>query len=92
VKAKRFELALEAVDRVIERALSSGKYPKDETWRGVPIAEHFAHARAHLELLIAGDTSEPHLEHAATRILMALENFVRQNLALAGYHASGGGR
>ncbi len=60
---QRFELALEAVDRVIERALSSGKYPPGDTWRGVPYAEHLAHARAHLELLSAGDTSELHLEH-----------------------------
>ena len=36
----------------------------------------FAHARAHLNLLSAGDTSEPDLEHAATRMLMALEVFL----------------
>jgi hypothetical protein len=64
VKPTRFELALEAADRVIDRALSSGKHPKGEMWRAVPIAEHVAHARAHLELLKAGDTPEPHLEHA----------------------------
>jgi hypothetical protein len=86
VNPKRFELALEMVDQVIERALSSGKHPKGETWRGVPIAEHIAHAHAHLDLLSAGDASEPHLEHAATRMLMALENYLRQNPTLAGYH------
>jgi hypothetical protein len=65
VNPKRFQLALEAVDRVIERALSSGKYPRMENWSSVPLAKHEAHARAHLELLSIGDTSEPHLEHAA---------------------------
>jgi hypothetical protein len=92
VKAKRFELALEAVDRVIERAPLSGKYPKDETWRGVPIAEHFAHARAHLELLIAGEHigtapgARGHADSDGARKLRTAKP------GLAGYHASGGGR
>jgi hypothetical protein len=49
---------------------------RGETWRGVPIAAHTAHARAHLKLLSAGDTSEPHLKNATTRMLMALENYL----------------
>ena len=81
MRAKRFELvwlrALEAIDLVMERAVSSGKYLPGDTWRGVPYAEHLARARAHLEFLSAGDTSEPHLEHAATRMLMALENYLQ---------------
>ena len=85
MKPKRLKLALEAVDLVMERAVSSGKYPKGEPWRDVPCAEHVARARAHLELLSAGDTTEPHLEHAATRMLMALENYIRQTPALVGY-------
>jgi hypothetical protein len=74
----RFALALAAVEAVIDRALASGKYPPGDTWRERPVTEHLRHAVAHLRKLRCGDSSEPHLEHAATRILMALENHLAQ--------------
>lgn len=55
---KRFDLALAAADRVIERALSPGKYPRGETWRGVPSAEHIVRARAHWKGLKAKRVTE----------------------------------
>ncbi len=76
----RFSLAIVAVNEVIERALTGEKYPRGETWRSRPVAEHVAHASAHLDLRTRGDLSEPHLEHAATRLLMALENELRERM------------
>jgi ERCC4-type nuclease len=54
--------------------LTSGreKHPNDDGLTQPP-AYHLERARAHLELLAAGDCSEPHLEHATSRLLMALE-------------------
>lgn len=68
-----FGRALAAVEGVMRRALAAGKYPNDQTWKAVDSSEHVEHARVHLVSLEGGDTSEPHLEHAATRLLMALE-------------------
>jgi len=47
-------------------------HPSDD-WQARPVAEHLAHARAHLEALAAGDNNEDHLAHAVCRLLMALE-------------------
>jgi AcrR family transcriptional regulator len=74
VPKRRFALALAAVEAVIDRALASGKYPPGDTWRECPLTEHLQHAVVNLRKLRSGDSSEPHVEHAATRILMALEN------------------
>lgn len=41
-------------------------------WRHQPVAEHVRHALAHLRAFEAGDDAEPHLDHAATCVLMAL--------------------
>ena len=77
---RRFALALAAVEGVIERAVASRKYPPGDTWRECLVVEHLRHAAVHLRKLERGDTSEPHLEHAATRVLMALENNLRRNV------------
>jgi hypothetical protein len=77
---RRFALALAAIEAVIDRALASGKYPRGDTWRKRPVAEHLQHALVHLRKLRCDDSSEPHFEHAATRILMALENDLRLRL------------
>ena len=74
MKKKPFTRALRVVENVIAYQLAIGRYPDGETWRTVPPEEHLRHARAHLELLARGDGSEPHLEHATCRVLMALEN------------------
>jgi hypothetical protein len=77
---ERFSLALATINAVIDRAVASGRHPPGDTWREHPVVEHLRHAAAHLRKLERGDTSEPHLKHAATRVLMALENNLRRNV------------
>lgn len=45
----------------------------DRNWRLITVNEHLNHATTHILKHHAGDTSEPHLSHAACRMLMALE-------------------
>src|SRR5690349_12670384 len=61
--------ALAVVASVLER----GRVTHVGDWRELPASFHIDRARRHLDLLAQGDTSEPHLAHAATRLLMALE-------------------
>lgn len=53
------------------------KYGADN-WRELPIVDHLNHAQVHYLAHMAGDTSEKHLEHYATRALMALELWLEQ--------------
>jgi hypothetical protein len=46
----------------------------DNNWRGIPLKDHLNHALTHLLAFQAGDTQDAHLEHAACRLLMALES------------------
>jgi hypothetical protein len=48
-------------------------HPSDEGFTNRTPAHHINRALAHLEKLTAGDRSEPHLEHAATRLLLAIQ-------------------
>jgi hypothetical protein len=64
-----FTLALGVIKDVMER----GRITHVGDWRELPASFHIDRARRHLDLLAQGDTSEPHLAHAATRLLMALE-------------------
>lgn len=48
------------------------KYGEDN-WHSITAAENINHAMIHLLALRAGDTTDDHLEHAATRILFALD-------------------
>jgi hypothetical protein len=68
-----FPHALVVVNRVMERG---ARTHQGEDWRTLPAGFHLARARRHLDLLAAGDTSEPHLAHAACRLLMELERGV----------------
>lgn len=45
----------------------------DNNWRGITTPDHLNHALIHIFAHLAGDTQEPHLSHAACRVLMALE-------------------
>lgn len=45
----------------------------DNNWRGIPVADHLNHALTHLFAHLAGDEQDDHLEHAACRLLMALD-------------------
>lgn len=59
-----------AVAKVLQEG--SVKYG-DNNWHGIPVADHLNHAMVHVFASLAGDTQDDHLEHAACRILMALE-------------------
>ena len=42
-------------------------------WRKKTPLEHMFHAEVHIQKHLRGDRTEPHLAHAATRLLMALQ-------------------
>jgi hypothetical protein len=44
-----------------------------DAWRRIPQPEHLNHALTHLFALLAGDGTEPHLAHAACRLMFALD-------------------
>jgi hypothetical protein len=58
---------LHAVGGVLERHKHKG-----EAWRRRSVGYHLRHAVKHLALHLVGVRGEPHLAHAATRMLMAL--------------------
>jgi hypothetical protein len=62
---------------VIEAVMERGARTHQGDWRTLPAGFHLARARRHLDLLAAGDVSEPHLAHAACRLLMELERGTR---------------
>lgn len=62
--------ALLAIAAVMKKGCE--KYGEDN-WHNITAAENINHAMIHLLALRAGDTSDDHLEHAATRILFALD-------------------
>lgn len=59
-----------AVAKVL--AAGAAKYG-DGNWHGIPVNDHINHAMTHIFAHLAGDTSDDHLDHAACRMLMALE-------------------
>lgn len=42
------------------------------SWRQEPASEHLVHVVEHLKHFFNGDTSEPHLSHALTRLAMTI--------------------
>lgn len=62
--------ALLAVAEVL--AEGAAKYG-DRNWHKIAVSDHLNHAMTHLLALQAGDGSDAHLEHAACRLLMALD-------------------
>lgn len=62
--------ALLAVGAVVKEGLE--RYAPDN-WRLISRADHVNHALIHLHAWAAGDSQDDHLEHAACRILMAIE-------------------
>jgi Domain of unknown function (DUF5664) len=65
-----FPRALRTVTEVMERG---ARTHGGEDWRALPAGFHLTRARRHLDLLAAGDVSEPHLAHAACRLLMEID-------------------
>lgn len=58
----------------IAKVLKHGadKYGADN-WRQIVVADHLNHALVHIHAFLAGDSQDDHLEHAACRMLFALE-------------------
>jgi hypothetical protein len=48
------------------------KYGEDN-WRRIPRKDHVNHALAHIFAHLAGDDADDHLNHAACRLLFAME-------------------
>lgn len=63
-------LAVLAVASVLHHG---GEKYGPNNWRQIPVADHVNHAMTHLFASLAGDRQDDHLEHAACRILFALE-------------------
>jgi hypothetical protein len=64
--------ALAVLDVAATLKVGAEKYGEGN-WRNITVTEHLNHALIHLLALQTGDTQEPHLNHAACRILFALE-------------------
>ena len=68
-----------AASRIVEAVMERGaRTHQGEDWRALPAGFHLARARRHLDLLAVGDASDPHLAHAACRLLMELERGIIQ--------------
>lgn len=63
--------ALLKVAKVVRQGLT--KYAPDN-WRLIAKEDHLNHAITHLHAWAAGDRQDEHLEHAACRLLMAIES------------------
>ena len=62
----------------VSKVMADGvkKYGPGETWKQQPAEFHLNRALTHLFKVLDHDTTENHLAHAATRLLMALEIFL----------------
>jgi hypothetical protein len=49
---------------------------EDRNYLKVPLEQHLNHAIAHVYAFLAGDDSDDHLSHFATRAIMALEVYL----------------
>lgn len=68
----RFDLIDPHAIYMLAGVLSAGaeKYG-EENWRNIPARDHVNHAIEHLYAWLAGDTNEPHMSHALTRVMFA---------------------
>lgn len=46
---------------------------EEDAWRDKSVKELLVHVERHIALYLIGDTSEEHLKHATTRLVMALD-------------------
>lgn len=68
----RLELADPYSMLALGRVLAKGIRHGEDNWRRVSEREHVSHALAHIYGHLAGDDSEPHLENALCRLMMAV--------------------
>ena len=79
----RFDLMPPLAHRAVAEVLHAGaeKYgtmvdgvlTSEPNWSRFSVSSHLDHALSHVNKHFAGDTSEDHLAHAATRLMFALE-------------------
>lgn len=58
---------------VVERTMSLHNDKYQDKWRELSIGHHLYRAGRHLVLYAIGNKSEPHIAHAATRLMMAAQ-------------------
>lgn len=63
--------------RIVERVLSEGENTHENPWTWLA-EDNLAHAVEHIRQHKLGDKSEAHLFHAACRMLMEVEMFIRK--------------
>ena len=77
----RFDLippeAMFALAKVLHEGIVSG-YTKDN-WRKIDCNTHLNHALSHIFAHMAGDSQDDHLEHALTRVAMAVTVNKKEN-------------
>jgi hypothetical protein len=62
--------AIGAIGEVLEA--NGHKHGMHGNWRSISLKENLVHAQEHISDALAGDTREPHLEHALTRLAFAV--------------------
>lgn len=63
----------EIIDTMLTETMAEGTrngYPDGNWKRKATIQDHLEHIKAHIELAMAGDTTEDHIAHAFTRLAM----------------------
>lgn len=78
--AFRFDLLPRDALFEVARILKDGaeKYGIDN-WRLIESTDHLNHALIHIFAHLNGDTQDEHLQHAATRLLMALDMKIEED-------------
>jgi hypothetical protein len=71
--ARELSHALRRVARVLAKGEETHPPGSDGHWLAISPRDHAARAAVHLEKYLLGLKDEPHLEHAPTRLLLAVE-------------------
>lgn len=70
------QVASIACEAVLE-TMAEGQEKYGDGWRVRVDSDDFEHIRAHLDKFESGDTTEPHIEHALTRLAFILARRAR---------------
>lgn len=77
-RGMELHVILRRVTDVVER---DGAKHEPHTWKDQTILEHIEHARDHLRLAWAGDTTEDHVGHALTRLMFVVQLEAEKKIA-----------